>query len=303
MPGLRSARTTSACSAATSSTERMNSWCSRCALVITPIVGCAIAASSRVSPRWFMPISNTASRCGARNASSASGRPIALLKLPGVAATASSPTAARKIAAIISFVVVLPLLPVTTATGMSKRLRQNVASAPSECSGSSTAIRLPASVGARLCATSAAAAPDESACCTKSCPSKRSPRNATNKSPGARPRVSVVTRMNGTEAPMTKPPTAPAAVAVSIMRPADARARAQRRRRRRRAAVHRSFPDSPHGLSPRQRRRQPDAHRQAPARSRARGRARPSIRMRARRVLRECRRRSRGDPRRADCRW
>ena len=37
----------------------------------------------------------------------------------------------------------MPLLPVTTATGMSKRLRQNVASAASACSGSSTAIRLP----------------------------------------------------------------------------------------------------------------------------------------------------------------
>ena len=36
----------SACSAATSATLRMNSWCSRCALVTTAIVGCAIAASS-----------------------------------------------------------------------------------------------------------------------------------------------------------------------------------------------------------------------------------------------------------------
>ena len=51
---------------------------------------------------------------------------MSLLRLPGVAATAASPAAARKIAAIISFTVVLPLLPVTATTGMSKRLRQNV---------------------------------------------------------------------------------------------------------------------------------------------------------------------------------
>src|SRR6185437_7720593 len=102
-----------------------------------------------------------------------------------------------------------PLLPVTTTTGIVNRLRQKRASAPSAGSGSSTAMRLPAMPVARPFSTSAAAAPSRSACATKSWPSKRSPFNATNKSPGMSPRVSVVTRAKGTDAPMTRPPRRP----------------------------------------------------------------------------------------------
>jgi len=50
-PPAGKARIASACSSATSATLFMNSWCSRCALLTTAIVGLAIAASSAVSPR------------------------------------------------------------------------------------------------------------------------------------------------------------------------------------------------------------------------------------------------------------
>ena len=82
-PRSGSALINAACSAATSATLFMNSWCSRCALLIRPMVGSAIAASSAVSPGWFMPISMTAARCGARRPSTVSGRPMALLRFPG----------------------------------------------------------------------------------------------------------------------------------------------------------------------------------------------------------------------------
>ena len=83
MPPAGSARTSAACSAATSATLRMNSWCSRCALLMSATVGCAIAASSAVSPGWFMPSSIAGRRdAPSRRPSSVSGRPIALLRLP-----------------------------------------------------------------------------------------------------------------------------------------------------------------------------------------------------------------------------
>ena len=82
-----------------------------------------------------MPSSITATRCAARRRSSVSGTPISLLRLPRVASTASSPKCARRIAAIISFTVVLPLLPATRrAAARSARARPRPArpSAPAD---------------------------------------------------------------------------------------------------------------------------------------------------------------------------
>ena len=87
-------------------------------------VGRGHRASSAVSPRWFMPSSMIAARCVSRRQSSVSGSPIALLKLPWVESTRSAPKCAESAAAVMSFTVVLPLLPTTRASGSVKRARQ-----------------------------------------------------------------------------------------------------------------------------------------------------------------------------------
>ncbi len=56
-PSAGSASNTLAFSAATASTECMNSRCSRWALFTSATVGHAIAASEAISPGWFMPSS------------------------------------------------------------------------------------------------------------------------------------------------------------------------------------------------------------------------------------------------------
>ena len=52
---------------------------------VAAIVGCAIAASSAVSPGWFMPTSMTATAWFSRRPRIVRGSPMALLKLPRVA--------------------------------------------------------------------------------------------------------------------------------------------------------------------------------------------------------------------------
>ena len=102
------------------STLAMNSWCSRCALLSSATLGAARAASSAISPGWFIPSSTTAARCQVlsswRRPSSVSGTPRWVLKLPAVA-NAASPSHARRMVAIICVTVVLPLLPVTAISG------------------------------------------------------------------------------------------------------------------------------------------------------------------------------------------
>src|SRR5260221_670688 len=72
-----------------------------------------------------MPISITAKRWASRSLSSVSGMPMSLLRLPSVASTAARvPTWAARTAEIISFTVVLPLLPVSATSGSAKRARQ-----------------------------------------------------------------------------------------------------------------------------------------------------------------------------------
>ncbi|MCY1237529.1 hypothetical protein D9M72_502310 [compost metagenome] len=152
-----------------------------------------------------MPSSSTASLCVARRRSTVSGRPMSLFRLPPVARRCSSPTAAAKIAAIISLTVVLPLLPVTATAGSVNWRRQPAPSSPSarRVSGATMA-GTPASTS-RL--TSTAAAPRATTSAMKSCASKRSPLRATNRSPGSTLRLSVCTRENFTApSPQTRAP-------------------------------------------------------------------------------------------------
>ena len=56
-------------------------------LVITPTSGSAIRASSSICPNPRMPISSTSTSVPSGAASTASGSPISVLKLAGLAAT------------------------------------------------------------------------------------------------------------------------------------------------------------------------------------------------------------------------
>ena len=179
----------------------MNSWCSRCALLTSADRRLRDRArASAVSPRWFMPISITASAVRRRAAEQRQRQADGVVEVAARSrARASAPQCARRIAASISLTVVLPLLPASddqrqrrSARASARRARR----APRACRRPRSAV--PASAPARVARRSAAAAPRASACATKSWPSKRSPVSATNRSPGASARVSVVTRVKRT---------------------------------------------------------------------------------------------------------
>ncbi len=117
-------------------------------LVITPTSGSAIRASSSICPNPRMPISSTSTSVPSGAASTASGSPISVLKLAGLAATRRCGAIS---AAISCLVEVLPTEPVTPITAASSARRQAVASVCSASSGSS--------------ATSTAPPESPSACC------------------------------------------------------------------------------------------------------------------------------------------
>jgi len=144
--------------------------------------------------------------------------PMSLFRFPWVASTiVASPQWAARIEVSISFTVVLPLLPVSATSGSAKRARQCAASLPSATRVSSTT-----TCGTGICALTsreviAATAPCAIAWPTYSLPSKRSPLSATNRSPVATLRLSVVTPEKRVAAPCTRPPTARPASCKSII--------------------------------------------------------------------------------------
>ena len=97
-----------------------NSMCATPTLVIRQMVGCAMADRRRISPGWLVPISMMASSCSGSSRNSVSGTPVWLFRLPGVLNVRKRE---ESTAASISFVEVLPTLPVTPMTGMSNRQR------------------------------------------------------------------------------------------------------------------------------------------------------------------------------------
>ena len=106
--------------------EPKNSACARPTFVTTPITGRAIDARWRISPEWFMPISRTAARASSGTRRIESGSPTWLFRLPSVLATENSVASS---AAIVSFVVVFPALPVTAITVPPHSLRDNLRTA------------------------------------------------------------------------------------------------------------------------------------------------------------------------------
>src|SRR3569832_2153862 len=150
-------------------------------------------------------MTSTAYRCRSLSRNSVSGTPRSLLRLPSV--TRTSPRS-RRIAAIISFTVVLPLLPVTPITGKSNRARHAAASLPSAMRVSGTTIC--GSATSCFVLTIAATAPCAAASETKLWPSCRSPLLATYKSPPRRRRLSLPTDATSASGPCSTPVAAAA---------------------------------------------------------------------------------------------
>ena len=88
--------------------------------VITATVGFATRAMRAISPGMLTPISTTAASSSGAMRSTVIGRPIWLFALPAVFIVRSPADTAS---ATISFVVVLPTLPVMPITGIEKRSR------------------------------------------------------------------------------------------------------------------------------------------------------------------------------------
>jgi hypothetical protein len=74
----------SAFASAIASGELKNPRCASPTFVHTRTSGSASATSWLISPAWFIPSSTTATSGRARSSSSESGRPMWLLKLPGL---------------------------------------------------------------------------------------------------------------------------------------------------------------------------------------------------------------------------
>src|SRR4051812_4791618 len=180
--------------------------------VITPTSGSAIRASSSICPNPRMPISSTSTSVPSGAASTASGRPISVLKFAGFATTRRCGASS---AAISCFVDVLPTEPVTPITSASSSRRQAVASRCSAVSGSSATSTAPPD-NSEACSgvTRTPQAPASKAAAAKRPPSTCSPRNPTNRSPADSPRVSISARAGPPGASATS--SAPASEATRV---------------------------------------------------------------------------------------
>src|ERR1700723_719916 len=125
----------------------------------------------------------------------------------------------ERIAAVISLVVVFPLLPPTATMGILNSPRHAWPSCCSARSASGTTI-CGTACSTTACSTMAPMAPRSAAAATNSRPSKFGPRSATNSDPGARVRLSVATAPYGRSSPANRPPSAVAAsLNVRFIRP------------------------------------------------------------------------------------
>ena len=156
--------------------------------VSTAMSGQAMPARRAISPGALEPISRIAASCSPDSSSSARGIPIRLFRFPGLRSTRRDRE--RRLNSI-SFVVVLPELPVIPTRGMSRwRSRWARARSPRASTGSRTTktgfVRAspPGTFRAPASETIAASAPFPNASPTKSAPSARSPGSAMKTEPG-----------------------------------------------------------------------------------------------------------------------
>ena len=139
------------------------------------------------------------------------GTPISLLKFPFVLSTLYS---SERTAAIMSFVVVFPTLPVTAHTGMSKRFLYPLARLKNAFLVSSTIMALLPSGTLISFELKTADAPFSQAFSIKSCPSNFSPFMATNRQSSFTALESVVIYVIETFFPKSLPPQNAAACSV-----------------------------------------------------------------------------------------
>ena len=113
-PSAGSASTSSAFASAIASMLPSRSMCDGPTLVTMPTSGCAMSQSSAISPRAHMPISSTARwwRCRQHPAAPAAGRS----RCSGCLRSSGRDSSRSSTAAVSSFVVVLPTLPVMPTT-------------------------------------------------------------------------------------------------------------------------------------------------------------------------------------------
>ncbi len=155
-----------------------------------------------ISPKLLIPISTTAASVDSVNRNSVLGIPISLFRFPSVLMVSNC---SDKTACTISFVVVLPTLPVKPTIFTSAQcLRCRFAISKSAWRVLSTKTYGISASGTRSQTT--AAAPFCTADAQKSCPSKRSPQMATYSAPSAAVRLSIVTAETVTSAPTKRPP-------------------------------------------------------------------------------------------------
>ena len=133
----------SALASAIASCDPKDSRCAVPTLVQTRTSGSAMPTSCRISPAWFMPSSTTATSAPCCRSSSDSGRPMWLFRLPRLRMVRNR---VATTAAVASFVVVLPALPVMATTRAPERRRTPRATSCSARTVSSTTI---ASAGPR----------------------------------------------------------------------------------------------------------------------------------------------------------
>ncbi len=175
-------------SVSTPSSVPKPSTCPTETLVTTPCVGSMMSRSRAISPGTLAPASTTSASASSGAARIVSGTPTRLFRFPCVACALQRVPTTR---ATISFVAVLPLVPVTATTGPPISRRRSRASAPSATSVSSTAnVARPAGASVPRC-TTAPVAPRCTASARNAWPSYRSPARATNSMSGSSVRVSV----------------------------------------------------------------------------------------------------------------
>src|SRR5262245_12449909 len=227
-PSPGSARGSAPFSAATPSSEPSPSRCAGPTLVTTPTFGRAMPQSGAISPRPLVPISTTSAFVDASARRIVSGTPRSLLKERIDWTT--GPSGSRTFA-IISRVLLLPLLPVTAITGHVSVRRCAAPRSASAFFGYLTRMSArsanSAGSGGASSGTIAADAPRRSASATNWAPSVRVPGRATKRSPSPASRESMVTRQIGRSAgrPSSAPPVTRAApvtsnVGIEILPPA-----------------------------------------------------------------------------------
>ena len=134
-PAAGSASTSSAFASSIASIDPIRDRWTGWTAVTIPIEGRPIAASSRISPPTYIPISSTAASCSGPSRSTVSGRPTSLFWLPSVRSVTNRPSSTPATASLVEVLAMLPVIPTTSGEN---RARQAAATACSARNGSAT---------------------------------------------------------------------------------------------------------------------------------------------------------------------